>query len=148
MCKVLILDDEVNQWEWLRAVVLEYDPHCHIVPSAFVPVQSYLHKDEPSDWVESVLDRLEGETPDIAIVDLYLSLPIVPARPEGLWILNKLAAEFPDCRLILVTAKASLSAIPPLPASVVTVSISATNADRFSQLTEALHDAAELIGSH
>lgn len=145
MCRILVISDERNQWEYVREVVYCHNPKHQVVPEEFICYGSRPTAPAKSDWIDNVLSPLAGQSPDIAIVDLHLSKPENMRDPEGIWILAELSMRFPDCYLILVTGKVKISAIGRLPVPVRgVVSIASSNQTRFAQLKQELDKATSL----
>jgi hypothetical protein len=145
MCRVLVISDERNQWDYVREVVYCHNPKHQVVPEEFVAYGPRPGVNAKCEWIDSVLAPLADQSPVVAIVDLHLSRPENTRDPEGIWILNELYSRFPECYLILVTGKVKISAIGHLPVPVRgLVSIASSNQSRFVQLKQELDKATSL----
>lgn len=124
MCKVLLVDDDVDQRDYLREIITETLPGSTVVESP--SLGDALHEVQQQDF-------------DVAVVDLFLTDP--PLGQEGLVVLKALYDHDQECFRILVTGKAREWTVKDDANVNAFVTLHNTNRDRRSQLEQALKDA-------
>ena len=97
MLRVLIVDDDARDLAQIQAaVVKECGNECQLTV-ARTEIEAYESIDE-------------GQRFDMAVIDLYLSLPEKPyGQEEGFRVISRLHENQPDCRIIAKTTRMALS---------------------------------------